>query len=96
MKQEQVVVLADTMYSTSVFYGAQHSQLAPNIEVVGGTVNVWGSQSAPDSPPTGMSETQAGFGGISSFAVVPNYMFFETASGTPVITLTGIKAATLP
>ncbi len=94
MKAGQTAAAVDTVLATSLFYGAEATQLAPNIEVTGGTVNIYGSQANPETPPSAMTLTSAGFAGITTFGVIPNYMYFETASGTPVVILTGVKAAT--
>ncbi|MCE6993068.1 hypothetical protein [Dyadobacter sp. CY323] len=65
----------------------------PGIEVIGGTVDIYGSQKTPTSAPTGMFKTSAGFSGIDSFGMVPKYLYITQATGTTTsIILTGISA----
>ncbi len=92
LNPDQVQIQLDTLYSVK-YSDRGTEQLQPNIEVVGGTVNIYGSQQKPDSPPTGMYETAADFGGIDAFGVIPSYLYIEQASGTVTsIILTGVYA----
>lgn len=58
-------------------------QLAPNIQVVGNTIKIYGSQELDATPPTNMVLDEEGFEGIKPFAVIPNYLYFENDSGLP-------------
>ncbi len=93
MKDFQTAAAADTLYEAFANLHNKDIQLSANIEVVGGTVNIYGSQGNPTAAlaPTAMSVSEAAFEGITSFGVVPNYLFFETQAGTPVITLTAVR-----
>ena len=64
----------------------------PHLEVTGGTVDIYGSDTLPGSPPTGMSFDQEGFVGMDKFAVVPKYLYIEQNTGvTTKIALVGIN-----
>ncbi len=65
-------------------------QVRPSIEVIGGTVDIYGAQKLPTSAPTGMYKTATAFTGIDQFNVVPNYLYL-TGSATSII-LSGISA----
>jgi hypothetical protein len=71
----------------------QSVQLSPSIEVQGGTVDIYGSQTVPASPPVGMILAPQGsnFSGLDRFGVVPNYIYIASVSGTPVINITGVQ-----
>lgn len=61
------------------------------IEVTGGTVNIWGSLHKPATPLTDMTEDQTAFEGFDIFASVPTWLYFETDTGSPVVTLSSIE-----
>ena len=61
------------------------------IEVTGGTVNIFGSLHKPTTPTTDMTQDQTGFTGIDVFASVPTWLYFETDTGSPVVTLSSIE-----
>lgn len=96
-KQYQVEIEAGTLYEVWLYQNAAYpaggrQQIQPNIEVTGGTANIYGSQQNPTQAdaPTGMYETATGFEGITSFGVLPNYLYVAQASGTITIILTGV------
>lgn len=87
----QQVINAGTLYEvrrSAPVSGAE--QVAPSIEVIGGTATIYGSQQQPGSPPTAMFATRTGFTGIEAFGVIPNYLYV-TGTGL-TITLSGVKA----
>lgn len=86
---------ANTLYNVEPLNNGA-GQLFARLEVTGGSVNVWGADVLPVSPPTGMSKSTIGtaFSGIEVLGTVPNYLYVEIVGGTPVIVLTGVKATT--
>lgn len=88
---QQEIELA-TLYEV-VASGLGTQALQPSLEVIGGTVDVYGSNLEPNSPPTGMFKTATAFVGINVFANVPNYLYIAQNTGTTTdIILTGIRA----
>lgn len=61
--------------------------IQPAIEVVGGTVAIYGSfaADAPPAPPAGMSQTATGFSGIDSFKVMPNWLYITGTASSIII-----------
>ena len=98
LKAYQQTLQLATLYATSLNAKSGEEQLQQNIEVIGGKVNIWGSQVFPASPPTGMTNsTPGGFSGIDTFGVIPNYLYIEQASGTTTsIVVSGVKALPNP
>ena len=92
MKNYQTTISLATLYESSRSGFNSSEQLAQNIEVVGGTVNIYGSQTEPVSAPTGMYKTRDGFVGIDNFAVIPNYLYIEQNTGTTTsIIVSGVE-----
>ncbi len=80
-----------TLYQV-VASGKGTQALQPSIEVIAGTVDIYGSNLEAGSPPTGMFKTATDFVGINVFATVPNYIYVAQNTGTTTsIILTGIK-----
>jgi len=93
LKDYQQEIQLATLYAVAQGQKVGSEQLQANIEVVGGTVNIYGSQLEPDSAPTGMYKTRDGFVGIDSFGVIPNYLYIEQKTGeTTSIILSGVRA----
>jgi len=90
IEKYQLDAAADTLYYAKNSGRGQERQRSI-IEVTGGTVNVLGSLHKPVTPLTDMTETAAGFSGIDTFASVPTWLYFETVSGAPVVTLSSIE-----
>lgn len=104
LKPYQTVLALNTLYAVQEL---QYNPVVPdtgipeqvqaNIEVIGGTVNIFGSQLFPASPTTGMFNSAAGFVGIDAFGVVPNYLYITQASGTTTsIIVTGLSVKANP
>jgi len=69
----------------------------PHIEVTGGTVDIYGSNTQPGSPPTDMAFDAEGFTGFDNFAVIPKYIYISQNTGTTTkIVLIGINATLIP
>jgi len=84
LKDYQTALSLATLYEVA-YSGHGTEEVQPNLEVVGGTVNIYGSNAAdkPPTPPTGMSLTNpVGFVGIDVFASVPRWLYITQASGT--------------
>ena len=85
----QTVILLNTLYQIERNLTGYEQ---PAIEVIGGTVDIYGSQKTPTSAPTGMFKTVTGFAGIDSFGIVPNYLYVTQSTGsTTSIILTGVS-----
>ena len=90
----QTEIEVDTLYEVRTS-GRGAEQITPNIDTIGGTVNIYMSQVEPVSAPTGMSivENGAAFVGNSDFKYVMNYLYIEQDTGTTTsIVLSGINA----
>lgn len=92
-KDYQTKIALATLYAIA-YTGNGTEQIQPSLEVVGsGTVDIYGSNEKPDSPPTGMFKTATAFTGIEAFGVCPNYLYIAQNSGTTTdIILSGIRA----
>lgn len=91
MRDYQQTGAVDTLYEAkSTSRGVE--TVRPFIEVTGGAVNIRGSLTEPTTPATDMPvmENGSAFEGIEPFAFVPNYLYFEDVSGTPVVTVSGV------
>lgn len=89
--QYQQTIALNTLYEVRRSAPVSGSeQIMPSIEVIGGTVTVYGSQQEPVSAPTAMFATRTGFTGIEAFGVIPNYLYI-TGTATS-ITLSGVSA----
>lgn len=88
LRLNQQIAAVATLYNAQE-YGV-NDQLRPSIEVTGGTVDIYGSQQKPNSPPTGMYKAASAFSGVDVFGMIPNYLYFVTVSGTPVIVVSGM------
>lgn len=86
--QEDVAV--DTVfYAKNSGRGDERQNSA--IEVTGGTVNIYGSMHKPSTAPSDMSLDRSSFSGIDTFGFIPTYLYFETSTGSPVVTLSMIE-----
>lgn len=87
----QQTILPNVLYEvrrSGISTGSE--QVAPSIEVIGGVVSIYGAQTLPAAPPTGMSLAQSAFSGVQAFGVIPNYLY---VSGSPTsIVLSGVQA----
>ena len=92
LREYQTEIVVDTLYEIrSNSKGAE--QLNPSLAVQGGKVTVFGSQTKPVSPPTGMQATETNFENILPFAVIPNYLYLEETTPTVAsAVLSGINA----
>jgi hypothetical protein len=88
MKDYQQTLELATLYAVSKGGLSGSEQLKPNIEVVGGSVDIYGSQEEPVSPPTGMFKTREAFAGIEAFDVIPNYLYIAQNTGTTTSIIT--------
>lgn len=96
LKEYQQEIALNTLYSVGAAVGGEE-QLRPNIQVIGGTVNIFGSQEIPASPLTDMFLTAEGFSGIDAFGVIPNYIYITQNSGTTEkIILSGMTVDKVP
>jgi hypothetical protein len=96
LKDYQKEIDLDTLYNVNRS-GFGTEQISPNIEVFGGTVDIYVSQVIP----TGGQETVEmklivngeNFGGISGFEFIPRYLWVteNTATVTSIV-LSGINA----
>jgi len=90
----QTEIEVDTLYEVRTS-GRGAEQITPNIDTIGGTVNIYMSQVEPVTAPTGMSivENGAAFVGNADFKYVMNYMYVEQDTGTTTsVVLSGINA----
>ncbi|PHS61017.1 MAG: hypothetical protein COB09_18900 [Thalassobium sp.] len=79
----QKVLALDTLYVVrSMPAGVE--QIAPSIETIGGTVDIYVSQDTPVSAPTGMNIIDGGaaFVGSAKFEYIHNYLWVTQAGGT--------------
>lgn len=92
LRPYQKKLALNTLYEVSLDSSARNDQVSPSLEVVGGTVNVLGGENDASivSVPTNMDNTASGFRGIDYFAVIPNYLYIQSVSGTPVVTVSGL------
>ena len=58
-------------------------QLAPSIQVIGHSIDIYGSQIKEASAPTGMVLEDIDFMGLRAFSLIPNYIYLKDNSGTP-------------
>ena len=78
----------DTLYTLEDGSGSNQA-----IEVIGGTVDIYGSFKTPSSAPVEMDLTKSGFVGIDKFDVMPKYLYITQDTGTTThIGLVGLKA----
>ena len=64
-----------------------------SLEVIGGTVDIYGSHKLPSSPPTDMDKTAENFVGIDGFGTFPQYLYIEQNTGTTTdIILIGVAS----
>lgn len=96
LRDYQTQINLATLYETR-YSGHGVEQIKPSIEIIGGTVDVYVSQTKPSSAPTGMTKIANGAGivGTFGFEYVPAYMYIAQASGTTTsIVLSGVSATT--
>lgn len=96
MRDYQQEIELATLYEVKAT-GRGTEQLRPTIEIIGGTVDVYASQTNPTAAaaPTGMTVLENGSGivGTVGFEYVPSYLYISQASGTTTgIVLSGIQA----
>ena len=90
MKPSQSVIALNTLYQIERKLSGDEQ---PAIEVIGGTVDIYGSQKTPTGAPAGMYKTATGFTGIDVFGTVPAYLYIAQSTGISTsIILTGIAA----
>ncbi|TDE17701.1 hypothetical protein [Dyadobacter psychrotolerans] len=91
LKPNQVTILPNTLYEVT---GSGYSvdAIAPNIEVIGGSVGIYGSQVQPGTAPTGMYQTATAFTGIDYFVAIPNYLYVSGTATSIVVTGLLVKA----
>ena len=86
----------NTLYEAKKFGFGANMQLAPSLEIAGGTVTVYGSNK--DDAPTALADMSADadnpdISGLVPFALVPKYLAF-TGTATRV-TIVGIQVKAL-
>jgi len=92
LKNNQSVIQPNTLYAINGS-GYSVNSIAPSIEVIGGAVDIYGSQMRPTSWPDGMNKTAIAFMGIDIFAVIPNYLVVVPNGPTPdSIVISGVQA----
>jgi hypothetical protein len=75
--------------------GRGSEQLSPTIEIIGGTADIYVSQTEPASAPAGMTKIENGAGivGTFGFQYVPSFLWVAQATGTTTsIVVSGIDA----
>ncbi len=94
LKNYQQAISVGVLYAIELNTYSGTEQVAQNLEVIGGTVDVYGSQIKPVSSPTSeMSINEVAFTGIAPFGVIPNYFYLAANTGTVTsVTLSGVKA----
>lgn len=94
LRNYQQELTVDTLYEVRAKGGTE--QIAPSIEVIDGTANIYVSQTIPaaDDDPTGMSiiENGADFVGTAKFDYLPNYLYIEEATTITSVVVSGIEA----
>ena len=91
-----VPLAVNTLYSIQKKGGISGlgSQIEPNIETIGGTVNIFMSQTKPASGSSGMTEFSSASAGIVALPLIANYLYIAQVGGTTTsIILTGIEAS---
>lgn len=96
LRDYQVEIEPDTLYEVRATSRGSE-QLKPNIEIIGGTADVYAAQTNPTeaAAPTGMQVLSNGSGivGTFGFEYIPSYLYVSTASGTITsVVLSGIEA----
>lgn len=93
----QTTITKQTLYEIFALGGVSGigAQLAPTIEIIGGSGDVYVSQTEPGSAPTGMAiiENGSDLTGTAAFSYLPRYLYVDenTATITSIV-LTGISA----
>lgn len=90
-----------TLLTAGVLYESRKSArgadvINPQIEVLNGTINLYGTSVTPVTPPTGMNlEPSSPISGATAFDTMPDYLYFTVATGTPIVVVSGVdvKAA---
>jgi len=86
----QSVLAPNTLYEIMANDLTKANQAKVALEVIGGTVNVFGSFKKPDAAPTNMAQTATGFTGIDELNILPNYIYIQ---GSPTsIIINGVTA----
>lgn len=98
LKSFQRLIASDTLYQVnsapnlggvSDFGG----QLAPSIELLGTSGDVYGSQILPADAPTGMPKILTAATGLHALAFIPNYLYVHpTSVSFDSITLSGVNS----
>lgn len=90
----QQTIAVDTLYEVRKT-GLGVEQISPTIETIGGTVNIYVSQTDPaGAAPVGMDIIANGavFVGVADFAFIPNYLYIEELTPVTSVVLSGIEA----
>ena len=93
-KPYQKVVVTGKLYKVSKGspVDGTSEQLAPSIEVIGNSIDIYASQAEDATPPTNMILDETNFIDLRAFALIPNYIYFVDNSGTPTsIILSGLN-----
>lgn len=90
----QQEILVNTLYAVLAWNPlATANQLGASLEVIGGVIDVYGSQIKPVSPPAGMTASAMAFSGINAFGIIPNFLYLNNTDGDVTsVVLTGVKA----
>lgn len=85
-------VTLDTVFAT---YAANREKTGNppypgSLTIKGGTINIYFSVAAPNDPPADETEMtlddDGPYGGVKTIAPAANWIWVETATGTPVVT----------
>lgn len=91
LEEYQETLAADTLYYAKNSGRGPAERQNSIMEVKGGTVNIYGSMSKPTITPGDLSLWESDFSGIDVFGAVMTYIYIETSTGTPIITVSSIE-----
>ena len=92
-KNYQEVVVTGKLYKVSkrAVSNGTSEQLAPSIEVIGNSIDIYASQAEDAAAPANMILDEIDFIDLRAFSLIPNYIYFADNSGTPTsIILSGL------
>lgn len=89
LKSYQKILTNETLYAMAALGGTE--QLQPNFEIIGGNVDIYVSQTKPASGHTNMFKYKSAVTGMDVFTFVPNYIYIDVTSGSPVVTVSGLQ-----
>lgn len=95
----QTELTPDTLYRTSkITTAGTANQGMPNIEVIGSTATIYGSQVKPDSAPDGMSilATTTEDNSITGLPIIPNFLYVQEIDGVITSIVISNVVATVP